>query len=73
MYIASKQARQAELIDKQVEPQFDFHSQVSVVDRKGIFARSPLMGRVIVDLDRPDFIQGVTEWFILHDDEDDSE
>ena len=43
------------------------------MDRKGIFARSPLMGRVVVDLDRPDFVKGVTEWYTLYDDEDDSD
>ena len=32
--------------------------EVSVVDRKGIFARSPLMGRAVVSLANPEVITG---------------
>ena len=32
--------------------------EVSVVDRKGIFARSPLMGRAVVSLANPEIITG---------------
>ena len=41
--------------------------EVSVVDRKGIFARSPLMGRAVVPLSQPGVASasGVTEWHDL--------
>lgn len=49
--------------------------QVSVIDRKGIFARSPLMGRSVIDLDNPKLSTsgGLVEWFSLYEDDDDSD
>jgi len=48
--------------------------EVSVIDKKGIFARSPLMGRVVIDLHRileSGPLKG--EWFVLEEDDDDSD
>ncbi len=48
--------------------------EVTVIDRKGIFARSPLMGRAKIPLeDRPEIFVGQTLWHDLYDDDDDSE
>ena len=48
--------------------------EVSVVDRKGIFAKSPLMGRAIIELDDPELMSGLAgKWFDLHEDQDDSD
>ena len=83
----SKSKRKTDVIKDTVNPvfdeQFDYDLdlkdlgeaalEVSVVDKKGIFARRALMGRAIVELDRPDLVAGVTEWFDLHEEEDDSD
>ena len=47
--------------------------EVSVVDRKGIFARGSLMGRVVVTLSDVERRGGITEWFVLEEDDDDSD
>ena len=47
--------------------------EVSVVDRKGIFARGSLMGRVVVNLSDVERRGGITEWFVLEEDDDDSD
>ena len=47
--------------------------EVSVVDRKGIFARGSLMGRVVVSLSEVERRGGITEWFVLEEDDDDSD
>ena len=47
--------------------------EVSVVDRKGIFARGALMGRVAVSLPDAETTGGTTEWYQLEEDDDDSE
>ena len=47
--------------------------EVSVVDRKGIFARGSLMGRVVVSLSDVERRGGITEWFVLEEDDDDSD
>ena len=54
-----------ELEDQQLE--------VSVVDRKGIFARGSLMGRVVVSLNGLMDSGGKTEWYQLEEDDDDSD
>ena len=47
--------------------------EVSVVDRKGIFARGALMGRVVVSLTGLMDSGGKTEWYQLEEDDDDSD
>lgn len=47
--------------------------EITVIDRKGIFARSPLMGRARVELNNPKLMTGYTEWFELEEDDDDSD
>lgn len=47
--------------------------EVSVVDRKGIFARGALMGRVVVNLAEVERSGGITEWYLLEEDDDDSD
>jgi len=47
--------------------------EVSVVDRKGIFARGSLMGRAVVPLSDVERSGGITEWFELEEDDDDSD
>ena len=47
--------------------------EVSVVDRKGIFARGSLMGRAVVPLSDVERRGGITEWFELEEDDDDSD
>jgi len=47
--------------------------EVSVVDRKGIFARGALMGRVVVNLAEVERRGGITEWYLLEEDDDDSD
>ena len=47
--------------------------EVSVVDRKGIFARGSLMGRAVVSLSDVERSGGITEWFELEEDDDDSD
>ena len=60
----------------------DMHKEkleVSVVDKKGIFARGSLMGRVVVNLS--DVVQSggtggviaTTDWYTLEEDDDDSD
>ena len=43
------------------------------MDRKGIFARGSLMGRVVVSLSDVERRGGITEWFVLEEDDDDSD
>lgn len=83
----SKSKRKTDVIKDTVNPVFDEEFdydidlkdlgvaalEVSVVDKKGIFARRALMGRAIVELDRPDLVSGLTEWFDLHEEDDDSD
>ena len=47
--------------------------EVSVVDRKGIFARGALMGRAVVSLADVESRGGITEWYQLEEDDDDSD
>ena len=47
--------------------------EVSVVDRKGIFARGALMGRVVVSLTGIMNSGGTTDWYQLEEDDDDSD
>jgi len=40
--------------------------EVSIINRKGLFARSPLMGQCQIDLGQYDLSTAVTRWFDLH-------
>lgn len=44
------------------------------MDRKGIFARSPIMGRAVVNLNNPKLLNvGFTDWFPLEEADEDSD
>ena len=49
--------------------------EVSVIDKKGIFARSPLMGRAEIDI--PELVASgfifERKWFVLEEADDDSD
>lgn len=47
--------------------------QANVLDKKGVFSKSPLMGRVTISLDDPSISQGIADWFPLEEAEDDSD
>lgn len=53
----------------------DYHKlEVTVIDRKGIFARNPIMGRVVIDLNNPKLLNGgITDWFFLDEADEDSD
>lgn len=50
-------------------------SQVTVVDKKGIFRSSSVMGQAVVSLDNPKLLEreGVTEWYGLEEADEDSD
>ena len=48
-------------------------SQFSVVDRKGVFSKSPVLGTTTISLDNPGLRGGIADWFLLEADEEDSE
>ena len=39
--------------------------EVSIINRKGLFARSPLMGQCLIPLGQYDLSQALTKWFDL--------
>jgi len=45
----------------------------SVVDRKGVFSKSPVLGTTTISLDNPGLRGGIADWFLLESDEEDSE
>uniref|UniRef100_A0A0K2UPA4 Extended synaptotagminlike protein 2a [Tribolium castaneum] n=1 Tax=Lepeophtheirus salmonis TaxID=72036 RepID=A0A0K2UPA4_LEPSM len=47
--------------------------EVSVIDKKGIFSKSPLMGRAVVDFVDSNIDVGISEWYPLYEEEDDSD
>ena len=47
--------------------------EVSVVDRKGTFARGSLMGIVVISLADVEHSEGINEWFELKEDYHDSD
>ena len=47
--------------------------EVSVVDRKGTFARGSLMGRVVISLADVERSDGINKWFELEEDYRDSD
>ncbi|QQP49966.1 Extended synaptotagminlike protein 2a [Caligus rogercresseyi] len=47
--------------------------EVSVIDKKGIFSKSPLMGRAVVDFVNSNIDVGFTDWYPLYEEEDDSD
>jgi len=51
----------------------DCSLKVSVVDKKGVFAKSSLLGTVDISLDNPGLTQGIADWYPLHHTEDDSD
>jgi len=67
----------------QFNEEFDFsidHQDVpkhylkfSVVDKKGMFNKSPLLGSLEISLDNPGVFQGLADWYPLEDLEEDSD
>merc|ERR550532_1673046 len=70
-------------VDPKFNDEFDFdidfdklpqHSlKFSVVDRKGVFSKSPVLGTTTISLDNPGLRGGIADWFLLEADEEDSE
>jgi len=44
-----------------------------VVDKKRLFAKSPVLGSVEISLDHPGLVEGVADWYPLHHDDGDSD
>jgi len=82
-----KKKKKTEVVKDCVDPkyneEFDFdidfdklpqHSlKFSVVDRKGVFSKSPVLGTTTISLDNPGLRGGIADWFLLEADEEDSE
>jgi Ca2+-dependent lipid-binding protein len=82
-----KKKKKTEVVKDSVEPryneEFDFsidysalpkHSlKVCVVDRKGVFSKSPVLGTTTISLDNPGLKRGLADWFPLVEDDDDSD
>jgi len=82
-----KKKKKTEVVKDCVDPkyndEFDFdidfdklpqHSlKFSVVDRKGVFSKSPVLGTTTISLDNPGLRGGIADWFILEADDEDSE
>ena len=47
--------------------------QFSVVDRKGVFSKSPVLGTTTISLDNFGLRNGIADWFHLEADDEDSE
>ena len=50
-----------------------FPFQLSVVDKKGVFSKSPVLGSVVIQLDDPGLQTGVAGWFPLDELDEDSD
>jgi len=82
-----KKKKKTEVVKDCVDPkyndEFDFdidfdklpqHSlKFSVVDRKGVFSKSPVLGTTTISLDNPGLRGGIADWFLLEAAEEDSE
>jgi len=70
-------------INTRFNEEFDFsidfdklplHSlKISVVDKKGVFSKSPTLGTCTISLDNPGLKAGLADWFPLVADDDDSD
>jgi len=47
--------------------------KISVVDKKGVFSKAPLLGTCTISLDNPGLSQGIADWYPLHHDDEDSD
>jgi len=47
--------------------------KLTVVDKKGLFSKSPMLGSLEIPLDNPGLRQGLADWFPLEEAEEDSE
>ena len=47
--------------------------QLTVVDKKGVFAKSPVLGTVDINLDNPGLSHGLADWYPLEDMDEDSD
>merc|ERR1712192_91173 len=82
-----KKKKKTEVVKDCVDPkyndEFDFdidfdklpqHSlKFSVVDRKGVFSKSPVLEKTTISLDNPGLRGGIADWFLLEADDEDSE
>ena len=50
-----------------------FHFQLSVVDKKGVFSKSAVLGSVDIQLDDPGLQTGVAGWYPLYQLDEDSD
>lgn len=82
-----KKKKKTDVVKDSVEPRFDEefdfdidfkklpqHSiKISVVDKKGVFSKSPVMGSTTISLDNPGLRQGLADWYPLEADDEDSD
>jgi len=47
--------------------------KLTVVDKKGVFSKSPVLGTVDINLDNPGLKQGLADWYPLEDLDEDSD
>merc|ERR1719320_1603456 len=47
--------------------------KITVVDKKGVFAKSPVLGTVDINLDNPGLSHGLAGWYPLEDLDEDSD
>jgi len=50
-----------------------YQLKLTVVDKKGVFAKSPVLGTVDISLDNPGLKQGLADWYPLEDMDEDSD
>jgi len=82
-----KKKKKTEVVKDSVNPRFDEefdfsidfnklpqHSiKLSVVDKKGVFSKSPVMGSITISLNNPGLRQGLADWYPLEEDDEDSD
>merc|ERR1711970_433066 len=50
-----------------------YYLKITVVDKKGVFAKSPVLGTVDINLDNPGLSHGLAGWYPLEDMDEDSD
>jgi len=70
-------------VDPKFDEEFDFsidydqlpkhEIKICVVDRKGMFSKSPVLGSKTISLNNPGLRQGLADWFTLEDGDEDSD
>jgi len=82
-----KKKKKTQVVKDSVEPKFDeefdfsidydkvprYSLKISVVDRKGMFSKSPVLGSTTISLDNPGLRSGLANWYPLEDVDEDSD